>query len=51
MPCPTCAAPTRTELVRRTTLGYGMFHHCRACRRTCNERTGTPFNHLHYPAQ
>src|SRR5471030_1189978 len=25
-----------------------MFH-CRACRRTCNERTGTPFNHLQVP--
>jgi len=22
---------------------------CRACRRTCNERTGTPFNHLQVP--
>ncbi len=25
-----------------------MFH-CRACQRTCNERTGTPFNHLQVP--
>ncbi len=25
-----------------------MFH-CRACRWTCNERTGTPFNHLQVP--
>jgi len=25
-----------------------MFH-CRACRRTCNERTGTPYNHLQVP--
>jgi len=25
-----------------------MFY-CRACRRTCNERTGTPFNHLQVP--
>jgi transposase-like protein len=33
---------------RRTTLGYRMFR-CRACRRTCNERTGTPFNHLQAP--
>ncbi len=23
--------------------------HCRACRRTCNERTSTPFNHLQVP--
>jgi len=39
MPCPYCAAPTTTEMCRRTTLGDRMFH-CRACRRTCNERTG-----------
>ena len=45
MPCPYCAAPTTTEMVRRTTLGYRMVH-CRACRRTCNERTGTPVTHL-----
>jgi len=25
-----------------------MFH-CRTCRRTCNERTGTPYNHLRVP--
>ncbi len=42
MPCPSCAAPTTTEMARRTTLGYRMFH-CRTCRRTGNERTGTPF--------
>jgi len=48
MPCPYCAAPTTTEMRRRTTLGYCMFR-CRACRRTCNERTGTPFNHLQVP--
>ena len=48
MPCPYCAAATTTELPRTTTLGYRMFR-CRACRRTCNERTGTPFNHLQVP--
>ncbi len=48
MSCPYCAAPTTTEMRRRTTLGYRMFR-CRACRRTCNERTGTPFNHLQVP--
>src|ERR1043165_6154826 len=48
MPCPSCAALTTTELRRRTTLGYRMFC-CRACRRTFNERTGTPFNHLQVP--
>jgi len=45
VPCPSCAAPTTSQMARRTTLGYRMFR-CRACRRTCNERTGTPFNHL-----
>jgi transposase-like protein len=48
MPCPYCAAPTTTEIPRRTTLGYRLFRCC-ACRRTCNERTGTPFNHLQVP--
>jgi len=48
MPCPYCAAPATTEMARRTTLGYRMVH-CRACRRTCNERTGTPVNHLQVP--
>jgi putative transposase len=48
MPCPYCAATATTELVRRTARGYRMFQ-CRACRRTCNERTGTPFNHLQVP--
>lgn len=28
--------------------GYRMFR-CRTCRRTCNERTGTPYNHLQVP--
>jgi len=45
MACPHCAAPTTTQMARRTTHGYRMFR-CRACRRTCNERTGTLFNQL-----
>ncbi len=48
MPCPSCAAPTTTQMARRTTRGYRMVR-CRACRRTGNERTGTPFNHLQVP--
>ena len=48
MPCPRCASTTTTEQPQRTALGYRTFR-CRACRRTCNERTGTPFNHLQYP--
>ena len=48
MLCLCCAATVTTEQARRTALGYRTFR-CRACRRTCNERTGTPFNHLQYP--
>ncbi len=48
MPCPHCAAIVTSELRRRTTLGYRMFR-CRACRRTCNKRTGTPYKHLLVP--
>ncbi len=48
MPCPHCAASATIEQARRTALGYRTFR-CRACHRTCNERTGTPFNHLQYP--
>jgi len=48
MPCPHCAATVTTALRRRTTHGYRMFR-CRACRRTCNERMNTPFNHLQVP--
>ena len=48
MPCPYCAAPATTEMARTTILGYRMFR-CSSCRRTCNERTGTPFNHLQVP--
>jgi len=45
MSCPHCAATVTTALSRRTTLSYRMVR-CHACRRTYNERTGTPFNHL-----
>ncbi len=48
MPCPYCAVTATTKQPRRTALGCRTFR-CRACRRTCNERTGTPFNHLQYP--
>jgi len=37
VPCSYCAAPTTTEMARRTTLGYRMVR-CHACRRTYNER-------------
>ncbi len=48
MSCPHCSATRTTALRRRTTPGYRMFR-CRACRRTYNERTNTPFNHLQVP--
>ena len=48
MPCPHCTAAATTERSTRTALGYRTFR-CRACRRPCNERTGTPFNHLQSP--
>jgi len=49
VPCPHCAATATVEQPRRTALGYHTFR-CRACRRLCNERTGTPYNHLQYPS-
>ena len=48
MPCPHCASPTAARQHKTTALGYQTFR-CAACRRTFNERTGTPFNFLEYP--
>src|ERR671917_1881884 len=48
MPCPHCASPTTVRQHKTTVLGYQIFR-CSACRRTFNERTGTPFNFLEYP--
>lgn len=45
--CPHCSSPT-TPLARKTSLGYKLFS-CKNCRRTFNERTATPFNHLQFP--
>ena len=49
MPCPHCAANVTVKQRRRTALGYRTFR-CGHCRRVCNERTGTPDDHLQYPA-
>jgi len=49
MNCPHCASPRTKEQHKITALGYRTFR-CSDCRRTCNERTGTPFNYLEYPA-
>ncbi len=48
MTCPYCQGDVTQELERATALGYRLFR-CRPCRRTFNERTGTPFNHLQVP--
>lgn len=48
VPCPSSAAIARTEMHRRIVPGDHIFC-CRASRRTCNERPGTPFNHLQVP--
>ncbi len=48
MPCPHCAQTVTAALPRRTTLGYRTFR-CPGCRRSFNERTGTPFNHVQVP--
>src|SRR5215211_8958841 len=48
MPCPHCASPATVRQPKTTTLGYQTFR-CAACRRSFNERTGSPFNFLEYP--
>ncbi len=48
MACPYCLGDATQELERTTALGYRLFR-CRPCRRTFNERTGTPINHLQVP--
>jgi putative transposase len=48
MNCSHCQAPEIKKLPTLTDLGYGRFQ-CRSCRRTFNERTGTPFNFLEMP--
>jgi transposase-like protein len=48
MNCLHCASTATKEQSRKTSLGYRTFC-CLACKRTFNERTGTPFNYLEYP--
>jgi putative transposase len=48
MPRAYCASPATVRQPRSTALGYPTFR-CAACRRSFNERTGTPFNFLEYP--
>src|SRR5512135_3817535 len=48
MNCRHCASTATKEQTKKTSLGYRTFR-CSACKRTFNERTGTPFNFLEYP--
>jgi putative transposase len=48
MNCPYCASTVTKERTKKTALGYRTFC-CSDCKRTFNERTGTPFNYLEYP--
>jgi putative transposase len=48
MTCPHCESTATTRRTSRTALGYRRFN-CRSCGRRFNERTGTPFNDLHFP--
>src|SRR3954469_515319 len=48
MTCPYCGSRPTRKLNVATDLGYSRFQ-CRSCRRTFNERTGTPFNFLEMP--
>jgi putative transposase len=48
MNCPYCTASTTRKRTKITELGYTTFF-CPLCRRTFNERTGTPFNYLEVP--
>jgi putative transposase len=48
MAYPYCQGGATHQLERVTALGYARFR-CRPCRRTFNERSGTPFHHLQVP--
>jgi putative transposase len=48
MNCPHCASTATKERTKQTSLGSRTFR-CSACKRTFNERTGTPFNFLENP--
>ena len=48
MNCPHCHCTDTRKLEGSTDLGYSRFR-CRRCKRSFNQRTGTPFNHLEFP--
>jgi putative transposase len=48
MACPHCESPNIRQYLKRTSLGYRVYR-CHGCKAIFNERTGTPFNEVHYP--
>jgi putative transposase len=48
MNCPSCTSTQTAKRAKKTSLGEHTFS-CQQCRRTFNQRTGTPFNSLEYP--
>src|SRR5258708_7483608 len=49
MNCPHCTSSATKEQSKKTIFGYRTFR-CSACKGLFNERTGTAFNFLEYPA-
>jgi putative transposase len=49
MPCPHCQSSITRERATRSQLGYRTFR-CSSCKRSFNERSGTPFNYLIFPS-
>ena len=49
MECPYCFSQNTYEIADLTKLVY-LRYRCRDCSQRYNERTGTPFNFLEYPA-
>ncbi len=48
MNCPSCTSLETEKQAKKASLGDQNFR-CQQCRRTFNERTGTPFNSLESP--
>ena len=48
MNCPHCTSTSTNERTKKSALGYRTFW-CKECKRTFNDRSGTPFNFLEYP--
>ena len=50
MECPHCESMNTRQCKSKTGLGYDQFR-CRSCGSQYNERTGTTYNHIHYPVE